>query len=238
MTWGYVAVAAATVVGGAISADSSRKASNTQAASTGAGIAEQQRQADLTRADQAPYRAAGVDALGQLQSGISQQPSAEDVMNTPGYQFGLTQGQTGLDRKIAQMGGRVSGAALKASSQYNTDYATTGFNAAYQRSQDRLNRLAALAGVGQTATQSSAAAGANAGNQISNLLTSQGNASAAGQIAQGNIWANTGNQLASLYGRNQGSGGSGFYGSSGGYNGSFNSDPNSQYSQRVNSMGP
>ena len=123
----------------------------------------------------------------------------EEVMRDPGYQFGLQQGQQALDRKIAAMGGRVSGASLKAAARYGTDYASTGYNAAYQRGQDRLNRLAAIAGLGQTATQASAQSGANATNAISNLMTSQGDANAARSIAQGNIWANAGNQLAGYY---------------------------------------
>lgn len=130
---------------------------------------------------------------------IDRATTPEEVMRDPGYQFGLQQGQQALDRKIAAMGGRVSGAALKAAARYGTDYASTGYNAAYQRGQDRLNRLAALAGLGQTATQASAQSGANATNAISNLMTSQGDANAARAISQGNIWGNTANQLAGYY---------------------------------------
>ncbi len=124
---------------------------------------------------------------------------AAEALRDPGYQFGLQQGQQALDRKIAAMGGHVSGAALKAAARYGTDYASTGYNAAYQRGQDRLNRLAAMAGLGQTATQASAQSGANATNAISNLLTSQGDASAARSIAQGNIWGNAANQLSGYF---------------------------------------
>lgn len=201
MTWGYVAVAAATVVSGAMVSDSTRKASNSQKGASDAAMGEQRRQFDLAYADQAPYRAAGVDALGKLRAELDRQPTAEEVMAQPGYQFGQQQGQLGLDRKIASMGGRVSGRAIKAASEFNTNYATTGYSAEYQRRQDRLNRLASLAGLGQTSTQASAAAGANSTNAISGLLTSQGNASAAGQIAQGNIWGNAVNQLGAIYGR-------------------------------------
>ncbi len=122
-----------------------------------------------------------------------------EAMRDPGYQFGLQQGQQALDRKIAAMGGRVSGAALKAAARYGTDYATTGYNAAYQRGQDRLNRLAAMAGLGQTAPPASAQSGANATNAISNLISSQGDANAAASMAQGNIWRNAGNQLSGYF---------------------------------------
>lgn len=124
---------------------------------------------------------------------------AADAMRDPGYQFGMQQGQQALDRKIAAMGGRVSGASLKAAARFGTDYASSGYNAAYQRGQDRLNRLASLAGIGQTATQASAQSGANATNAISGLLSSQGDANAARAVSQGNIWGNVGNQLSGYY---------------------------------------
>lgn len=189
------------LVGSIIGADATNDAAQTQADSTAAGIGEQRRQFDLTREDYKPYREAGVRGLGAFESELNRPVTAADVMDDPGYQFGLTQGQTALDRKIAAMGGRVSGAALKAAARYGTDYATTGYNAAYQRRQDRLNRLAALAGIGQSATGSSAQAGMNMANNVSGMLTAQGDASAAAQLARGNIWGNTANQIAALYGR-------------------------------------
>jgi hypothetical protein len=195
MTWGFVAVAGATVVGSVMSSNAAGDAADSQAQSSANSIAEQRRQYDLTRGDYAPYRDAGTKALGQLQDEMGRTTTAADAMSDPGYQFGLQQGQLGLDRKAAASGGRVSGAALKSAAEYATNYATTGYNAAYQRRQDRLNRLAALANVGQTATGGSASAGTAAANNISGLMTAQGNASGAAQLAQGNIWGNTANQL-------------------------------------------
>jgi len=191
-------IGGAALLGGVLSSGAASDAADAQAAGTQAGISEQGRQFDLTRSDYAPFRAAGTAALGSLQSDINKPLTASDVTSEPGYQFGLDQGQQALDRKQAAMGGRVSGAALKAASNYATNYASTGYNAAYQRRQDRLNRLAALAGIGQTATAGSAAAGSNAANQISGLLSSQGDANAAGRLAQGNIWGNTINQIGAV----------------------------------------
>lgn len=186
------------LVGSAMQSDAVGDAAGQQAASSAEAIAEQRRQYDLTRGDYAPYRDAGVKALGQYQTEINGNTTAADAMSDPGYQFGLQQGQLGLDRKAAASGGRVSGAALKSAAEYATNYATTGYNAAYQRRQDRLNRLAALANVGQTATGGSAAAGAASANNISNLTSAQGNAAGAAQLAQGNIWGNTANQLGAI----------------------------------------
>lgn len=124
------------MIGGAIGglldtsqqADSVQSASNAQQAATNAAIAEQRRQYDLstaeqrrqydvTRGDYAPYREAGTKALGQLQGEMGAMPTSQEVMNSPGYQFGLQQGQQAIDRKTAAAGGRVSGAALKSAAE-------------------------------------------------------------------------------------------------------------------------
>lgn len=195
-------------LGGAIDGSNAQKSAQQQTqAATDAAIAEQRRQYDLTRSDYAPWREAGGRALTQLEGDINKPVTAADVMSDPGYQFGLQQGQTALDRKIAAMGGRVSGAALKAAARFGTDYGSTKYGEAYSRKQDRLNRLAALAGIGQTAVGGTSAAGQNAGNQISNLASAQGNFNAAATLGRANTWGNSANQIAALYGRNSGSSG-------------------------------
>jgi hypothetical protein len=191
-------------LGGAIdTSKASKDAGKQQQAATDAAIAEQRRQYDTTRDDYAPYRAAGTNALTQLQGDIDKPTTAADVMSDPGYQFGLDQGQQAIDRKVAAMGGRVSGAAIKSAARFGVGTATAGYGAAYQRKQDRLNRLASIAGLGQTATAGGALMGQNTANNVSGAISSQGDASAAGTIARGNIWANTGNQLAAMYGRSK-----------------------------------
>ena len=213
MGWGDWAQIAAQLGSSALQSGAASSATDQQAAATAAAIAEQRRQYDTNRQDMEAYRTAGTNALGQLQTAINQPTTAADVMSDPGYQFGLQQGQQAIDRKIAAGGGRVSGQAIKAAARFGTNYATTGFNAADQRRNDRLNRLAALAGIGQTSTSASAAAGSNAANQISGLISRQGDASGAGTMAQGNIWGNAANSIAALYGRNRqpsGNSGNGF----------------------------
>jgi hypothetical protein len=207
MAWGLVIGAGAGLLGASMAADAAGDAADSQAASSDAAISEQRRQFDLnredalqTRNDFAPYRQAGTNALSMLQGDINTPVSAADVMSDPGYQFGMQQGQQGLDRKFAAMGGRASGAALKAATRYATDYAASGYGAAYQRKQDRLNRLAAIAGIGQTSTGQSGMNGAGSAQSsaISNLISGQGNAAGAAQLAQGNIWGSAVNQLGAI----------------------------------------
>lgn len=210
MPWGYAAIAAATVGGALISSSATHDAADSQAKGTANGIAENARQFDITQANQAPYLAAGKTALGTLAAENDTALDPSKIQMDPGYQFGLTQGQQAIDRKTAAGGGRISGAALKAAAQYGTDYATTGYSAAYGRANqartDRLNRLAALAGIGQTATQNIGALGAQTAGANSALMAAAGSNAGAATLAQGSIWGNAGNQIAALYGRGAGTG--------------------------------
>lgn len=185
------------IVGGLVQDRASKRADQTMREATANEVAENRRQYDTTRADYAPWRETGANALAQLAADINKPVTAETVMQDPGYQFGLEQGQRALSQRIAGAGGRVSGQAIKAAGRYGTDYASSGYNAAYSRNSDRLNRLAALANVGQTATAGTAQAGQFATSNIGNAYSRQGDATAASQLQRGNIWANSANKLIS-----------------------------------------
>lgn len=204
-TAAVIGAGAATVGGAIISSNATKDAAGQVAQSNANALNEQAREFDAAQENQKPYREAGQAALTKLAAENDKPLDQSTVQLDPGYQFGLTQGQQAIDRKTAAAGGRISGAALKAAAQYGTDYATTGYSTAYNRANqartDRLNRLAALAGIGQTATQNVNAVGANTANTTSALMTAAGENAGAATLAQGNIWANTGNQLAALYGR-------------------------------------
>lgn len=195
------AILGSAVLGGAMQSSAARSAARTQAAAQDQAIDEQRRQYDQTREDFAPWRAAGANALQRLAGDIDRMPTADEVMAQPGYQFGLMEGQRALDRRQAAAGGRISGAAMRRGARYATDYAASGYNAEYQRRQDRLNRLAALAGIGQTATGASAAAGANAAGNIGGMLMQGGANAGAARLAQGSIWGNALTDVAAQYGR-------------------------------------
>lgn len=194
--WAAGAAAVGAVGSAVVQSNSASSASHKQQKATKAALAEQRRQYDQNRSDLQPYRDVGAENLGRLNAEIGRNVTPEEVMNEPGYQFGLSQGQEALDRKIAAAGGRVSGASLKAAAQYGTDYATTGYDKAFARRQDRLNRLQQLAGLGLQATGEQVNAGSQSANNVSNLITNQGDASAASTIAQGNVWGNAINSVA------------------------------------------
>lgn len=196
MTWGFVGAAAITVIGGAINANSAKDAANTQARAAGNAAQVQWNMYDQNRTDQAPWRAAGGTAIGQL--GTATQPGGEfnrnftlaDFNKDPGYQFRLSEGQRGVEAGASARGGILSGAALKGLDRYNQGFASNEYENAYNRfntnNTTRFNRLASIAGLGQTSAAQTGAAGTAAAGQIGSAYIGAGNAQAAGQIGVGN----------------------------------------------------
>lgn len=191
--------AVAGAIGGAlITSYSTNKAANTQAQSAADGNATtlqaqreaqafQQKQLDQARADNAPWMAAGTNALSKLSS--APDFTGASVATDPGYQFGLTEGMKGVTNSAAARGGLLSGAALKAASQYNTNYATTKFDNAFTRDATNKNRLATLAGVGQTAAGQTANAGIQTGSMVGAGINGAGQTVAQNQLGVGNARA-------------------------------------------------
>lgn len=192
MSWGIVAGAAAGLVGAVITSDSSRSAANTQAdaakAAEDKSDATQRYMYDTTRSDYAPYRQAGYNALNSINSLLANPGS---ITSDPGYQFGLDQGMKSINSQAAAHGGYYSGATLKALNRYGQDYAGTKLG-------DTFNRYAAVAGIGQAATNGTAGAGLNYANQVSagtGNMIGAANARGAASIAQGNAWQNAVNGI-------------------------------------------
>jgi hypothetical protein len=224
MTWVATAIVGSAVVG----ASASRSASKTQAAAAGQAADVQQQQYEQTRADQAPYREAGYNALAELQRTAGNVPGAfkfgaGDYQADPGYAFRLSEGQKALDRQAAARGGLISGGALKAAQRFGQDMgsqeyqsaynrALTGYNTDVARENQLYNRQAALAGIGQTSTNLVGQAGQNYATNVGNLMTSAGAAQAAGQVGMANALTgglgtylnyNQGNALLNALQRNQ-----------------------------------
>lgn len=214
-----VAIGGAAVVGGVASYASGKKAAKAQnqgaelqAQQAADQIAEERRQFDLTRADYAPYRDTGAKALGSLASmyGVNPDGSRIDMSDavraTPGYQFRLNEGTKAIERSAAARGLLGSGATLKALTRYGQDYASDEYNMF-------TNKLATLAGVGQTATAGTAAAGEAAVSGMGAARAQAGQAAVNAGNARASSYANTGsaingtvNNLAGMYLYQQGGG--------------------------------
>lgn len=112
---------------------------------------------------------------------------------SPGYNFVRSEGQRGVEQSAAARGGAFSGNALRALSDYNSGLASQEYGNWY-------NRMASLAGVGQTATNSLSAVGPSYASGIGTAQIAGAQANASGIIGAGNAYASGINSLASLYG--------------------------------------
>lgn len=191
MSWVAAAVAGSAVVGAGVSMYEGQQAANAQRDAANKSNQTQTDMYNQNRADSAPYRAAGNVALGQIQNGDFQhQFNMSDFQQDPGYQFRMQQGQQAIERSAAARGGLNSGDTMKSLNNYSQGMASGEYQNAYNRfsndQSNRFNRLASVAGLGQTANGQVAASGTNAANNISANQTGVGNANAAQSIAQGN----------------------------------------------------
>lgn len=148
---------------------------------------------DTLRADQAPYRQSGYNALSRIE-GLMRDPNS--VTSDPGYQFGLKEGLRSIDNSASARGG-IGGAALRAGARFGNDYATTKLN-------DVFNRNATIAGFGQVANNQGIATGQNYGNNVSQNQLWMGNQQAGNYLNQGNIYGNALDWYGANYGRRGG----------------------------------
>jgi hypothetical protein len=179
------------VTGGLTNGGGITQASGGPAASGGAGAS-------------ATSTAAG--GFGSLLSPYPEQftaPTAAQAEQYPGEQFMLQQGTQAVDQSAAANGSLLTGGTAKALDAYGQGLASTDYQNVYNdayntyssnynqyenQQANEYNRLASLAGVGQTAASQLGTLGANAASGVtSNLL---GTASAMGQDYQNAAAAN------------------------------------------------
>lgn len=172
----------------AIASNASQNAANTAAGATDRAADAQLRMFQQNREDLAPYRAAGTQGLSQFQSSIG--PSFQQ---SPGYQFAFDQGVSAIDRGASARGLLGSGARLRELTRYGQGMANQEYGN-YQ------NRLAALAGIGQSATNTGASLGAQTAQNVGNAYIQGGQAQAAGGIGQANAILGGANAGIGLYG--------------------------------------
>jgi hypothetical protein len=202
-------VAGSALAGGMIASSGAKSAASTQAASADRAADLNWQQYQQTREDQAPWRAAGTTALSSLTGGL--QPGGEfaksfsmnDYQADPGYQFRLDQGEKGINNAATARGSRYSGATLKALARFNSDQASQEYGKAYDRFNNdvgtRFNRLATVAGIGQTAIQQTAAAGTSAAATTGQAIQDAGTARASGYVGTGNAMNGALGQVGNYY---------------------------------------
>lgn len=133
--------------------------------------------------------------------------SMQDFEADPGYGFRLSEGQKALDRAAAAGGRFNSGRAMKDITRFGQGMASDEYGRAYDRYRlnqgDRYNKLASVAGIGQTATNQTAQAAGAYGSAAGGYAIGAGNASAAGRVGAANAWSGAAGQVGSMYQQNQ-----------------------------------
>ena len=136
--------------------------------------------------------------VGQAQPVSTNSSATAPFFASPDYQFRQDEQMRALTARNAALGIQDSGAAQKAALQYSGNLASSEFN-------NYANRLASIAGVGQTAAQSQATAGQNFANSYGNLLGQNAQNLGSSYAQQGaysaNMWGNLAGIGAGLLGR-------------------------------------
>lgn len=189
MPWGIAAAAVIGAYGADQQADAAKDGARAQGQAADAATAEQRRQSDQTRTDQMPWLQAGGSALAQMQRWNS--GDTKDFYNTPDYKFRFDQGLQGLDRSAAARGGLYGGGHSADVVNYAGGMASQGYDQAY-------NRLAGLAGIGQSTASGLGQLGQNTANQIGNNMIGAGNARASSYRQGANAWSDYGSSLGGL----------------------------------------
>lgn len=175
-----VAVAGSSVLGAAASNRAARTAASaTENAANRAADAQErmfERQVEL----QEPWRQAGINALGRMGTGFTGQV---DLTQDPGYAFRMSEGMKALERSAAARGGLLSGGTVKAAQRFGQDLASQEYQNAYNRALTQYNSTAALAGVGQTATNALSGAAGQMGSNLANLYSNAGQSAGASRAS-------------------------------------------------------
>jgi hypothetical protein len=123
-----------------------------------------------------------------------QQDAFAKFRANPGYQFGLDEGRNQVEASAAARGGLNSGATLKALTRFGRDYADQ------QGFAPHMNRLASLAGIGQTATAQTGDWGQNYAARAGHNLINAGNQRAQSTYARADAQSNMAGNLAGIAG--------------------------------------
>lgn len=121
----------------------------------------------------------------------------------PNYDFMLNQGLGAVNNSASLTGGLVGGNALKGINDYAQNYASNGYQQAYNNYNTNqtniFNRLSSIAGLGQTSNGQTATAGTTLAGNIGSAQMAGGAAAAAGIVGSSNALTSGLNNAAGWY---------------------------------------
>jgi len=194
-------LAMGSVAGGLIQGSAAKSASAAQTQLGYDALDLQRQQYETAMSQSAPWLEAGQTSLDAYLGELGLGPDTVDFQESEGYKFALDQGQKAMDRTAAARGNRLGGATMKEAARYATGLADQEYGTF-------LNRLAAGAGMGQTAVSQNAAIGQGYANAGGSILQGIGSAQASGYVGQSNAFTGA---MSNVYGA-YGAGMSGMFG--------------------------
>lgn len=168
--------AGVSVYGASQQANAAKDAARANQKATNASLALQERMFNQTRADQEPWRQAGVGALGRLQNPLA------SFEASPDYNFRMSEGMKSVNQNRATAGLLKSGSALRGISDYAQNTAANEFG-------DWWNRQSGLAGIGQAANSANQQAGSQYANASQNALMQNAGVQGSSYMRQADAWS-------------------------------------------------
>lgn len=217
MTWAVAAIAGSTLISGFMGAQAAGNAANAYTNAANQGLQYNKEMYNDIKGQAQPYQTLGTTGANAYNANINNgyftaQPTMNDLTTLmPNYAFGLKQGMGQFNAGLNAAGGAVSGNAIQGGQQFTQDYAgnqlQNAFNNYQTNRQNVASNLGAATGYGLNANQTVSNAGVGAASNASNLLSSIGNAQAAGIMGQSNAYTSGLSNLsnyAMLYGMKNG----------------------------------
>jgi hypothetical protein len=190
--WAAGLAAGATAYGAYTSSQAGKAGAAAQKGAANAANAEQAREFDIAQQNQQPFLQAGQNAVNLQQRYLSGDTSGFN--QSPDYQFAVQQGTQALDRGAAAKGNLWGGGA-------DADRISLGQGLATQYATNYWNKLAGMAGQGQTSANQLGVLGANVANQTGNNLTNAAQANASSYANSANSWNNALGQIGNIAGQ-------------------------------------
>jgi hypothetical protein len=202
MSWGYVAVAAATVVSGYMASEAQEDAAAAQERYGNASIDEARRQFDNLQELLKPYSEAGAQSLAgqQMLLGLAgpeaQQAAIDQIEQSPQFQSLVQQGEESILQNASATGGLRGGNTQAALAQFRPQMLSDAIQRQYAN-------LGGITSLGQNAAAMTGNAGMQTAASIGGTYGQIGQAQAAGALGQASTYGNTLNTLAGLYAGSQ-----------------------------------
>jgi hypothetical protein len=221
MTWGMVAVAGSTLVGGMISSSGAQSAARTQADAANRSADLQKEMFDEQKRLSEPYRQAGLTGQNRLMEMLglggdtgaagygryAKDFSMQDYQQDPGYAFRLSEGLKQLGSQARAQGGAGGGRTMMGMQNYAQGLASQEYGNAFNRYQtnraNQLQPLGSLMSSGQAAAAGQAAQAGQYGVNAGNMMGQAGQATAAGQMGAANSIGNALGSMGSMYQQQQ-----------------------------------